>query len=280
MIDTRLGHPVPTGADRASRMYENYGLKGHVRNLKQRKQWVFSEGPLNQVPNLDSYDVEFSSAGLVLAKTSYTHGGALHRSTRFEYNDAGQLVRSEKFDNKGDKIEIVQLVRSQGKCTWTACDASGATTNYGIDEYDGTNVVLSSSYDGKCNPNTLKSFQYEEGNLSRSVSIRYGYDGTVGEQWITTYDAAGRVAKTFGLKADGAPLGDGKYSYEYDEEGRESKVWTFDDLEDVPRSVRVSEYRNDGIGNWIERHDFHRSKSDSRWRKTTSTRTLSYYPSD
>ena len=142
-------------------MYENYGLKGHVRRLKQCKQWGFSEGPLNQVPNFDSFDVDFSSAGLVLAKTSYTHGGAVHRSARFEYNDAGQLVRSEEFDNKGEKIGIVQLVHSQGKCTWTACDSSGATTNYGIDEYDSTNVVLSSSYDGKGNPKILKSFEYE-----------------------------------------------------------------------------------------------------------------------
>jgi hypothetical protein len=261
-------------------MYENYGIKGHVHELKQRKQWGFSEGLLNQVQNFNSYDVEFSSAGLVLAKTSYTHGGEVHRSMRFEYNDAGQLVRSEEFDSKGEKIEIAQLVRSQGKCTWTARDASGVATNYGVDEYDGTNIVLSSSYDGKGNPKTLKSFEYEEGKLSRSVSKYYGYDGTVSEQWVRTYDAAGRVAKTFGLKAEGAPLGDGKYSHEYDEEGRKSKVWTFDDLEGVASSVRVSEYRNDGVGNWIERHDFHRSKSDSRWRKTTTTRTLTYYPLD
>jgi hypothetical protein len=259
-------------------MYENYGIKVHVHQLKQRKQWGFSEGPLNQVPNFDSYDVEFSSARLVLAKTSYTHGGAVHRSTRFEYNDAGQLVRSEEFDSKGEKIEIAQLVHSQGKCTRIARDALGVTTNYGVDEYDGTNVVLSSGYDGKGNPQILKSFEYEEGNLSRSVSKYYGYAGTVSEQWITTYDAAGRVAKTFGLKADGSPLGDGKYSYEYDQEGRQIKVWTFNDWEDVAWSVRVSEYRNDATGNWIERHDFHRSKSDSRWRKTTTTRTLSYYP--
>ncbi len=259
-------------------MYESYGIKGHVLSLKQRKHWGFSEGFLNQVQNFDSYDVEFSHTGLVLAKTSYTHGGAVHRSMLFEYNDVGQLVRSEEFDSEGEKVEISQLSHSQGKKTWTACDASGVITNYGVDEYDGTKIVRYSSYDGKGKPKTLKTFEYEEGKLSRSVSKHYGDDGTIGQQWITTYDAAGRVSKTFGLKGDGSPLGDGKYSYEYDNEGREVKVWSFNDLEDLASSVRVSEYRNDATGNWIERNDFHRAKSDTRWRKTTVTRTLSYYP--
>jgi len=261
-------------------MNDNYGVKGRVRRLEQRKQWGFSEGPLNQVPNFANYDVEFSSTGLVLAKSSYTHGGAVHRSTRFEYNPAGQLVHSEEFDSHGQKLEVSEFVYSESKCKWVTRDVSGATTSHGVDEFDGTNLVLSSRYDSKGNPKSLKSFEYEEGKLSRSVSKYYGYDGAVSEQWMTFYDAMGRAAKTFGLRADGSPLGDGKYAYEYDRESRQIKVWTFNDWEDVACSVSVSEYRNDAAGNWVERHDFHRSKNDSRWTKTTTTRTLSYFPAD
>lgn len=261
-------------------MNDNYGIKGRVRRLEQRKQWGFSEGLLNQVPNFDSFDVEFSSTRLVLEKTSYTHSGAVHRSTRFEYNAAGKLVHSEEFDRQGQKLRASELVYSDSKCSWTTCEMSGAITSHGVDEYDGTNLVLSSSYDSKGNPITLKSFEYEEGKLSRSVSKYYGCDGIAIEQWMTTYDEVGRIANTFGLNADGSPLGDGKYSYEYDQEGRQIKIWTFSDWEDVASSVTVSEYRNDAIGNWVERQVFHRSKSDRRWRKTTTTRTLSYFSAD
>lgn len=261
-------------------MNDNYGIKGRVRRLEQRKQWGFSDGPLSHVPNFDSYDVEFCSTRLVLAKTFYTHSGAVHRSTRFEYNCAGQLVHSEEFDRQGQKLKISELVYAESKCKWRTYDASGTTTSHGVDEYEGTNLVLSSSYDSKGNLKTLKSFEYEEGKLSRSVSKYFGCDGTVSEQWMATCDEAGRIAKTFGVKADGSPLGDGKYAYEYDQEGRRIKVWTFSDWEDVASSVTVSEYTNDAVGNWVKRQDFHHSKSDSRWRKTTTTRTLSYFSDD
>jgi hypothetical protein len=180
-------------------------------------------------------------------------------------------------DRGGAEVAVSEFVYSEGKRVWTSRDASGAVTNRGVDEYVAERLTLSSTNHADGKPKLLKSFEYSEGKLSQSVSKYYGYTGGLGHLWVTSYDSAGRVAKTFGLKADGSPLGDGKYKYEYDAEDRRTKVWSFNDSEDVANVVTVSEYLFDENGNWTERSDSHRSKSDSKWRKNVTTRRLTYY---
>lgn len=258
-------------------MTETYGVKGSVHRLEQRKHWNFPTESLNQKPNPHSFDVEFSPDGRILKRTDYTFGDEVYRSTRFEYNDAGQLIRTAESNGEGAPVATSELVYYEGKCVWTSRDALGVVTSRGVDEYVDERLTLSSANHADGKPKLLKSFEYSEGKLSQSFSKYYGFTGGLSHLWVTSYDSAGRVAKTYGLKADGSPLGDGKYTYEYDAEDRRTKVWSFNDGEDVANAVTISEYLVDENGNWTERTDSHRSKSDSKWRKNTTTRRLTYY---
>jgi len=145
--------------------------------------------------------------------------------------------------------------------------------------YERNLLTLFSAYDHNDQLKRAKSFQYVEIKLHSSDSRYYLPDGTLYEQWISGYDSQGRIASTYGLNAEGKPLGDGKYTYEYDAEGRKSRVWSFNDLaeNDVANAVTVYEYETDEVGNWIERREFHRSRSDSHWSNKVSTRKLTYY---
>jgi hypothetical protein len=88
------------------------------------------------------------------------------------------------------------------------------------------------------------------------------------------------LVETYGLKPDGSPLGDGRYVYEYDEMGRQFRIWSFNDFDKGGEASSVSqyEYTVDEHGNWIECRKFFRSRSDSHWSKTVTTRNLTYYP--
>ena len=82
------------------------------------------------------------------------------------------------------------------------------------------------------------------------------------------------------ITAKGGPLGDGKYKYEYDVDGKKTRVWSFDDLatDDIPNAVSVFEYVSDDWGNWVERREHHRGRSSSRWGIRISRRRLAYWP--
>lgn len=258
-------------------MNETYGIKGSVRTLEQRRARNFPTADLDQKPNSDSFDVELSPTGQILRRTDYSFGNEVYRFTRFEYDAAGQLIRRVESDGAGAEVAVSELMYSEGNCLWSTRDASGVIMSRGIDEYVGERLILSSTNNADGKPKLLKSFDYSEGKLSQSVSKYYGQSGELSHLWVTSYDSAGRVAKTFGQKADGSPLGDGKYKYEYDAEGRRTKVWSFNDLEDVANTVTISEYLFDENGNWTERSDSHRSMSDFKWRKNITTRRLTYY---
>lgn len=89
-------------------------------------------------------------------------------------------------------------------------------------------------------------------------------------------------AQTYGLKGDGSPLGDGKYEYEYDSEGRTTRVGTFNDLapEGLASGIKNYEYATDEAGNWVERREFYQLRGDSTWSMKATTRKLTYYPPD
>jgi hypothetical protein len=63
-------------------MNEEYGLKGYVQRLEQRRQSRFDTESLQQTPDHNSFDVEFSLLGQVLQQTNYTYGGSVYGSLR------------------------------------------------------------------------------------------------------------------------------------------------------------------------------------------------------
>jgi hypothetical protein len=263
-------------------MNETFEFKGSVCKLEQRKQRKQDpQDPLAHVHDLDSFDVEFSPSGQLVLKTSYTQSGSVHRCTRFEYNEAGRVVRTASVDGVGNKLGSSELTYAESKCIWVNRDALGAVANHGIDEYGGKHLLSTSSFDNENRLRRLKTFEYSGGRLVKSDSLYYLPDGAVYERWLADYDPEGRIHKTYGLKADGSPLGDGKYLYEYDQEGRRSKTWTFSEFGDdnIATNVTIYEYVNDEIGNWIVRHEHHLWRDDSYQSKRLTTRTLTYYPS-
>jgi hypothetical protein len=261
-------------------MNERYGVKGCVQRLEERKQLNFTTGGLDQTSNHSSFDVEFSPTGQILRKTCYTFGGVACRSERFEYDDAWRLIRTLEFDSSGVEVAASEVVYSQGKCEWTRRNGAGILTGRGVDQYDGEHLILTSTCDAQNRPKTVKTFEYFGNRLAKSDSRYYLPDGAVYERWLTDYDSQARVLRTYGLKADGSPLGDGKYLYEYNDEGRKSKIWTFDEFgeDNIASSVTIYEYVNDILGNWIDRSEFHLWRNDSYKSKVITSRKLTYYP--
>jgi hypothetical protein len=260
-------------------MNEAFGVKGCVHKLEQRKQRNQDlQDPLLHVRDLDSYDVEFSASGQVLLETSYTHSGMVDRCTRSEYDETGRLVRTVSVDGSGKHVASSVLTYSESKCIWVNSDAEKVTAN-GVSEYSGKHLISTRSFDNENRLRTAKSFEYSEGTLLKSDSLYYLPDGTVYEHWITDYNPEGRIRRTYGLKADGSPLGDGKYIYEYDQEGRRSKILTFNEFADdnVATKVTIYQYVNDETGNWIERLEYHMWRDDSYQSKGLTRRTVSYY---
>jgi hypothetical protein len=261
-------------------MNEEYGLKGCVQRLEQRRQSRFDTEGLRQVPDHNSFDVEFSFLGQVSQKTFYTHGGVVHGSTHFQYDESRRLIRTEDFDRVGTSVGWSELVYSEQKCEWANHDTAGVITSHGVDEYDGNHLVLTSTFDSEGRRKVIKSFDYSNGRLSKSDSRYLLPDGTLHERWLSDYDLEGRIRGTYGLKSDGSPLGDGKYLHEYEEKGRVNKVWSFNEFGDdnIASKVTVYEYVDDDRGNWIERREFHLWRNDSYRSSTTTTRKLEYCP--
>jgi hypothetical protein len=158
-------------------------------------------------------------------------------------------------------------------------DALGVVANHGVDEYSGKDLLSTSSFDNENRLRRAKTFQYSGGRLAKSDLLYYLMDGTVYEHWLAHYDSEGRIHRTYGLKADGSPLGDGKYVYEYDQEGRRIKTWTFSEFADdnIATNVTIYEYVNDEVGNWVERHEYRLCRDDPSQSKRLTTRTHTYY---
>lgn len=263
-------------------MDNSYGLKGRIQQLRQRKAITLDLGSLATLAsadNRDSFDVHFSPSGQVLQKTSYDLSGLARASERFEYDGSGRIVRSIEFDAGGREVSSSKFIYGGGTRIITTYAASGELTRRVVEEYERDLLLRLFSYDGGNRLLTEKTFEYADGKLRTSSAGYFLPDGTLYERWISGYDALGRIQRTHGLNAEDKPLGDGKYSYEYDEEGRESKLWSFNDLagEDPANALRISEYTVDAVGNWIERREFHQLRGDASWRTALTTRSLTYY---
>ncbi|HLY60140.1 MAG TPA: hypothetical protein VKV95_05195 [Terriglobia bacterium] len=262
-------------------MNEKYGLKGLVHKLEQRKNknWLRGSG-IDHFSNYESFDLEFSPTGLVLSETSYNHCAEIYGSTHFVYDDAGKLIREIEFDETDTESAITEYEYSARRCTWIRREAGGIVTMRGLKEYQETSLTFSGTYGADGLPRYLQFFEYEGDKLIKKTGKSHGPDGELYEIWISNYDSLGRIRETFGLRPDGEPVGDGRYVFEYDEEGRQRKILSFNDTvdTDVPDSIRRFTYVLDKRGNWVERNDYWRFRSDSAWSKNKTTRKLTYYP--
>lgn len=261
-------------------MNDKYDVKGRVHKLEQRKVWNIG---LEHLPNPNSFDVEFYPSGQILRLTTYNMAGAVIGSEHFEYNDSGKISRSLEFDSAGRQIHSNDFVyQAQGNRVITISESDGKFAGRTVEVYE-ENLLLSLAwYDGDNLLKREKTFQYATSGLQTSDSRYYLPDGTLIEQWLSSYDSEGRIAETYGLKRDGKPLGDGKYRYDYDSAGRTSRVWTFNDLvPDEPASgIKIYEYETDESGNWIARREFYQLRGDSTWSMKTTIRKFTYYKLD
>lgn len=265
-------------------MHDNYDVKGRVHRIDQRR--LRSDESLKNLQHLhdhDSFDIEFSRSGQVVQQTNYTFRAKVHGSKRFIYAERGELVRTLEFDGAGSPLRSTDFqCDSEGRCVgWTGFDPSGALTRRCVQRYAGKLLVSSATSDAKGAAIRQEDFEYAASNLVKSVCRYYGPDGTLCEMWTSHHDTHGRLIETLGLTAEGGPLGDGRYTYEYDADGRKIKTWSFNDVSDdkVPNAVTVFEYKSDEIGNWVERHAFHRFRTASRWTERITNRELTYSPS-
>jgi len=259
-------------------MNEDYGVKGLVHRLEQRRPCVPG---LEHLLDHNSFDVEFSPSGQVIYLTQYTGAGNVCRSECHSYDESGKLTRSLEFDSAESEAGTTDYdYDSDGKrVSWTRRDKSGTVTGRGVEEYAGKLLVSLVSFRANDLVVRRKTFEYSDDKLVQSVSTYYGPNGEVSERWISTYGEEGRITETFGLKSDGTPLGDGRYIYEYDHEGRASRVLSVNEFADdnEPDHIQRFAYKFDERGNWIERCEYTRFRSDSNWRKTFTTRKLTYY---
>jgi hypothetical protein len=260
-----------------SRMNENYNVKGPVLKLEQRKPCFPG---FEHFVDYHSFDVEFSPSGQVVHFTQYTGAGDVFRSECHSYDPSGKLARSLEFDSAESGAGATDYEHdSDGKRSgWTKRDKSGAIIGRGVEEHDGKLLVSLVSFRANDLLLRRKTFDYSDNKLVQSTSTYYIPNGDVAERWISTYDAEARISQTFGLKADGKPLGDGRYVHEYDPEGRESQVLSFNDSADdtEPNHIWRFAYNSDEHGNWIERCERSRFRNDPNWRKTVTTRKLTY----
>ncbi len=256
---------------------ERYDVIGRVRKLQQRTPGLEC---LRDLQNLESFDVEFSPDGLVLRETFYTNGGDVDACIANIYDESSRHLRSLGFNGAGTLTDITEFkYDTTGRSIkWIERDPAETTLRSGIDVYE-EDLLKSSTIllaEGK---KRTKLLEYSNKTLAKSVSEYYSQSGQCTERWISQYDVLGRLKETFALTADGKPLGDGRYTYEYDANGRESEVLGFNDWSDenVPNTVSRYEYTLDSSGNWIERREHHRFRSSSGWRTKVSKRTLTYY---
>lgn len=261
-------------------MYEINDLKGPVQRVEQRKRWAID---LDHLPEMGAFDIEFSRSGKILRETHYFGNGAVYDSSHFFFDEAERLIRTVRYDKRGIAVAFSDAEYVDGNCVWTMRDAEGVVIAWNIEVYGGNRLLRLESYDGFGQIRRLKHFHYWEGRLRSAVSDYY-MPGRIIERAISVYDDLGRIAETFGLNPDGEPNGDGRYVYQYDEQGRTLRILSYNDFADEgndfdegPNSVRGFVYECDDRGNWIERTEHFRFSGDLDWTTHTTIRRISYY---
>jgi hypothetical protein len=263
-------------------MYDDYDVKGPVHRIEQRLQSVDHLQFLQHHRDPDSFDVEFSPSHQAVQQTNYTFGAKIEGFERFIYAEWGELVRTLDFDSAGRLRGSTDFHSdNEGRCVgWTKYDGSGGVSLQFVRRFTGNLVVSSATSDVDGLAIREEDFEYAGGILSKSIRRYYSRAGILSETWISRYNPEGQLTETFGLNANGGALGDGRYTYEYDVDGRETRVWNFNEWseEQVPNAITVHEYTSDEVGNWVKRSSFHRFRTGSRWTERITNRKLTYFP--
>lgn len=189
-------------------MNESYDAKGCVRKIEQRRSRI---SVLQRIRDFESFDVEVSPAGQVIQIIHYTMSGRVHGSERFTYNETG-VTGSVCFDAAGLQTRYTEYeYDSEGRQVgWVSKEASGATTRSCVRDYAGELLSSVAVFQSNGVPLWEKAFEYAGATLQKSRSKYYAPNRDFNEEWISDYDSNGRVELTFGLTAEGKPLGDGK----------------------------------------------------------------------
>jgi hypothetical protein len=254
----------------------NYDVTGPVRRLTQRRERRTALASLDPLLDFHSFQIEFSPDGLVLVNTRYRFDGAASDVERFAHGVRGRLIGTVKTDGAGAPLSSCILeYESDGKVSVTR-NAKGEVICKHTSEFDGDKPMVLASLQADGTPLTRKEFEYRHGKLVASIGTYWGAGGVVSHRWVTQYDEFERILRTHGEKADGSPLGDGKYKYEYCDRGRLWKLWTFSDFEQKAQSIETYTYLDDERCNWIERRGVHVWRSDNPKITTVTTRELRY----
>jgi hypothetical protein len=262
-------------------MNGGYEVIGRVHTLRQRRENT-SFPAIDGCRDLQSFDIEFSPEGLIQKLNSYTNRAEFDGSELYFYDDRRRLVRIVQCDKHGAETGSVSYepTKDTGLSKWEKQSPSRELISRGEDEYRNDKLIVAATFQANGLPLLRENFEYDGNKLARSNSAYYGISGSLAERWTSTYDSAGRLAETYGLTADGEALGDGLYKYEYDSEGRKSRVLSFNDRSDshVPNGISEFFYRTDQDGNWIERLELSGSSSDDRRSERLTWREIAYYP--
>ena len=264
-------------------MNENYKVKGRVHTLRQRREYQPITPEIDRHRDFESFDVQFSPEGLVQAFTAYTNLGTFDGRERYIRDRERRLIRTLNYDSSGGLASVVSYEYADGgHAEWKEHSVAGDLLRNGVDEYRGKELISIARFRSNGLLAFQKRFEYAEERLVKSVSLYYSISGNLAERWISSYGSNGRIAETYGLKPDGDALGDGMYRYEYDAEGRKSRILSFNDCSDSHLPNRISEfiYRCDEKGDWIERKELSAFESDDCWRESLTSRELVYYPSE
>lgn len=260
-------------------MNEGNPLVGKVKRIEQR-----SERPalgLDHLPDLESFDCNLSPSGNVLSKTSYTRGGAVYRVENYHYDERERLVRIEQHKAGGSLVSVTTLQHDESgrEIGWTEHDSDGKVVRRGTKTYSEGGLSKEETFEADGRLIRKRSFYWSEAQLSHSIVEYYGANWECGERWMESYDETGRLLETYGLQADNSPLGDGRYTYEYDSSSRVWKVRSFNDLSqnEEPDSLRVFEYETDPNGNVIEKRVYHHSRGDEHWTGRLIQRAIQFY---
>ena len=111
------------------------------------------------------------------------------------------MSRSLEFDSTGRQIRSNDFVhQTQGNRVITVSETDDKFAGRTVEVYEGNLLLSFASYDGDNLLKREKTFQYAGSGLQTSDSRYYLADGTLVEQWLSSYDSEGRVAETHGLK--------------------------------------------------------------------------------
>jgi hypothetical protein len=268
---------VTTGLRSQSGVKKDYEVVGSVHTLSQRKQSRLSSSSLSHLRDFDSFDVGFSSEGLVLTETAYRYDGKVLDMTRFEFDAEKRVVRSITTDDKGVVLTTSDFQHELNRSKETRRDATELVSRIFTNEFDGERPLTLASFLGDGKPVTRKVFEYRERKLVSSVGEYWGVTGELSSRWISSYDEFERLKMTRGQKPDGTPLGDGKYKYEYDGDGRLSECSYLNEFTDEIASVETYTYIEDVRGNWIERMGVHQWSNNRHRTQNLMTRALTYW---